>query len=118
MFCDYVEGAAPTCPLGWNVWGQCPDHFHCYLPCTSADYGSWVNATGSFYNDLAYCERFCANDQAAAAADANATSPDVAAAGGCEYLANVGKSEVPRANFDNIFWALFSVFQVLTGENW
>eukprot|EP00198_Chlamydomonas_reinhardtii_P012138 XP_001701475.1 voltage-gated Ca2+ channel, alpha subunit [Chlamydomonas reinhardtii] len=118
MFCDYVEGAAPTCPLGWNVWGQCPDHFHCYLPCMSADYGSWVNATGSFYNDLAYCERFCANDQAAAAADANATSPDVAAAGGCEYLAMVGKSEVPRANFDNIFWSMYTVFQILTMENW
>ncbi|KAG2451635.1 hypothetical protein HYH02_003415 [Chlamydomonas schloesseri] len=118
MFCDYVEGAAPVCPLGWDVWGQCPNHFYCYLPCTDADYGTWINATGSNYNDLAYCERFCANDQAAAAADVNSTSPEVAAAGGCEYLAQVGKPDVPRANFDNIFWALFSVFQVLTGENW
>ena len=25
---------------------------------------------------------------------------------------------VPRENFDSIFWAIVSVFQVLIGENW
>jgi hypothetical protein len=30
----------------------------------------------------------------------------------------VGKSDVPRSNFDNIGWALLSVFQLLTGEDW
>ncbi|KAG2489238.1 hypothetical protein HYH03_012259 [Edaphochlamys debaryana] len=118
MFCDYVAGAAAVCPLGLRIWGDCPNHFHCYLPCDAGTVGSWVDAPGSFYNDLAYCERFCGSPEAAAAADANATAAAVASAGGCEYLAMVGKSQVPRANFDNIFWGLYTVFQLLTQENW
>jgi hypothetical protein len=27
-----------------------------------------------------------------------------------------GKS--PRANFDNIWWSMTTIFQILTGENW
>ncbi|KAG2498044.1 hypothetical protein HYH03_003805 [Edaphochlamys debaryana] len=119
MFCDYVDGAQAVCPLGQAVWGQCPDHFFCYLPCEAADLDSWVDAPGSSYNGLAYCQLFCASDDAAAlATSGNATAADVQAAGGCEYLAQVGKSQVPRANFDNLFWGLFTVFQLLTGENW
>jgi hypothetical protein len=148
MDCSYVEGAAPVCPLGQAVWGECPNHFYCYAPCAPAEEGTWVAADGSFYNNLAsggceadvsvrssvfmhahagrhslwaavapsestyreanapsnrpptalqpqaYCERFCANGQAAALADGNATAAAVAAAGGCEFLAMVGKSQV------------------------
>ncbi|GIL93482.1 hypothetical protein Vretifemale_20877, partial [Volvox reticuliferus] len=83
-------------------WGDCPNHFYCYLPCSDSQNGTWVDAPGSFYNGLAYCEHFCAS----------------AEEGGCEYLAMVGKSQVPRANFDNLLWAMFTVFQLLTGENW
>ncbi|KAG2495837.1 hypothetical protein HYH03_006076 [Edaphochlamys debaryana] len=119
MFCSYVEGAAPVCPPGEAVWGQCPNHFDCYLPCAPADLDAWVEAPGSAYNDLAYCQIFCATPQAQAlAAAGNASDADVAAAGGCSYLAQVGKSQVPRANFDNLFWGLYTVFQLLTGENW
>ncbi|GLC39690.1 Caveolin-2 [Pleodorina starrii] len=120
MFCDYVEGASAVCPPGQEVWGECPNYFYCYLPCGADQYGSWIDAPGSFYNDLAYCDRFCASADAAAAATTNASSAAVAAAtaAGCEYLAMVGKSEVPRAQFDNLFWAMFTVFQLLTGENW
>ena len=118
MFCDYVAGASPVCPLGLRVWGQCPNHFYCYLPCSSNEYGTWVAAPGSFYNDLAYCDRFCGGAGAVAAAQANASSAAVAAAGGCEYLAMVGKSQVPRGQFDNVFWGMYTVFQILTGENW
>ncbi|GFR46010.1 hypothetical protein Agub_g7488 [Astrephomene gubernaculifera] len=126
MFCDYVSGASPVCPLGMRVWGDCPNHFHCYLPCSADQYGSWVDAPGSFFNDLAYCQRFCATQQdadaAAATAAGNATAATAAGAaataGDCEYLAMVGKSQVPRANFDGILWALYTVFQLLTGENW
>lgn len=32
--------------------------------------------------------------------------------------AQVGKSQVPRSNFDNMGWAMLTVFQLLTGENW
>ncbi|GIL88323.1 hypothetical protein Vretifemale_16288 [Volvox reticuliferus] len=102
MFCDYVEGARAVCPPGQRVWGDCPNHFYCYLPCSDSQNGTWVDAPGSFYNGLAYCERFCAS----------------AEGGGCEYLAMVGKSQVPRANFDNVLWGIYTVFQVLTGEDW
>ncbi|KXZ52368.1 hypothetical protein GPECTOR_9g412 [Gonium pectorale] len=118
MFCDYVDGARPVCPLGLRVWGDCPEHFHCYLPCTAEEYGSWIPAPGSFYNGQAYCERFCATPAAAEAADANATVPAVAVGGGCEYLGMVGKSDVPRARFDTVFWGIYTVFQLLTTENW
>ncbi|GLC62201.1 Caveolin-2 [Pleodorina starrii] len=120
MFCDYVEGASAVCPPGQEVWGECPNYFYCYLPCAADQYGSWIDAPGSFYNDLAYCDRFCASADAAAAATTNASSAAVAvtAAAGCEYLAMVGKSQVPRAQFDNMLWGLYTVFQVLTGENW
>ncbi|GIL50395.1 hypothetical protein Vafri_6622, partial [Volvox africanus] len=107
MFCDYVEGARAVCPLGQRVWGDCPNHFYCYLPCSENQNGTWIDAPGSFYNGLAYCDSFCAS---ASAGDA--------AGGGCEYLAMVGKSQVPRANFDNVLWGMFTVFQLLTGENW
>ncbi|GLC45300.1 Caveolin-2 [Pleodorina starrii] len=120
MFCDYVEGASAVCPPGQEVWGECPNYFHCYLPCGADQYGSWIDAPGSFYNDLAYCDRFCASADAAAATTTNASSVVVAAAAaaGCEYLAMVGKSQVPRAHFDNVFWGIYTVFQLLTGEDW
>lgn len=118
MFCDYVEGARPVCPLGQRVWGDCPDHFYCYLPCAEDQAGGLVDAPGSRFNDVAVCERFCASDQAAQAAEAGQGPEAVAAAGGCEYLAMVGKSEVPRAHFDTVAWGLYTVFQLLTTENW
>ncbi|GIL68548.1 hypothetical protein Vafri_21814 [Volvox africanus] len=107
MFCDYVEGAKAVCPLGQRVWGDCPNHFYCYLPCSENQNGTWIDAPGSFYNGVAYCQSFCAS---ASAGDA--------AGGGCEYLAMVGKSQVPRANFDNVLWGVYTVFQLLTGEDW
>ena len=42
---------------------------------------------------------------------------------GCQFFAgeftddNFG-GDAPRAHFDNIWWAMVTVFQVLTGENW
>ncbi|GLI71626.1 hypothetical protein VaNZ11_016896 [Volvox africanus] len=105
MFCDYVEGAKAVCPPGQRVWGECPNHFYCYLPCSKEQNGTWVDAPGSFYNGLAYCDSFCA-------------SAGDAAGSGCEYLAMVGKSQVPRANFDNVLWGIYTVFQLLTGEDW
>ncbi|KXZ52367.1 hypothetical protein GPECTOR_9g411 [Gonium pectorale] len=118
VFCDYVDGARPVCPLGLRVWGDCPEHFHCYLPCTAEEYGSWIPAPGSLYKGQAYCERFCATLEAAEAADATATAEAVVAGGGCEYLGMVGESDVPRANFDDLYHGLCTVFQLLTGENW
>ncbi|PNH08113.1 Sodium channel protein type 4 subunit alpha [Tetrabaena socialis] len=112
MFCDYVEGASPICPLGMRVWGDCPNHFHCFLPCTADEYGSWIAAPGSRFGNQAFCERFCVTSAAAAAADVHAAGSD------CEYQAMVGKSDVPRAQFDNLFWGLYSLFQLLTTENW
>ena len=27
-------------------------------------------------------------------------------------------ANIPRSNFDNFFWSMVSIFQILTGENW
>ncbi len=37
--------------------------------------------------------------------------------GACCCL-QVGKAEVPRSRFDSIGWAMLTVFQLLTTENW
>ena len=64
---------------------------------------------GSPYNDMAYCEQF-PRVPSSSSNDSGVPAP--------EYWGQVGKSNVPRSNFDNIGWALFTVFQVLTAENW
>mmetsp|Transcript_12403 Transcript_12403/g.1855 ORF Transcript_12403/g.1855 Transcript_12403/m.1855 type:complete len:152 (+) Transcript_12403:1388-1843(+) len=28
------------------------------------------------------------------------------------------EGELPRANFENIYWSFITIFQILTGENW
>lgn len=108
-YCDYVDAAAPRCPLGKRVWGDCPNHFDCYVPCDLATVGKWIPAAGSKFNDLAYCQRFCSS--ASSAQGVNGTAV-------CETLAMVGKADVPRSTFDSIFWAMLTIFQLLTGENW
>ncbi|KXZ48369.1 hypothetical protein GPECTOR_28g776 [Gonium pectorale] len=134
QFCDYVAGAEAICPLGQRLWGggegACPDHFLCYLPCRPTDVGSWLVVPGSKFFDQAYCQAFCEDGSMtsgvgtaagglAAAAGANATAAAAAAAAGrCEFLAVVGKSEVSVSTFDNFGWALLTVFQIVTSENW
>lgn len=63
-------------------------------------------AAGSPYNGMAYCEQFPRG--------ATAAQPAVA----LEYRAQVGKAVVPDSRFDNIGWALITVFQIVTTENW
>jgi hypothetical protein len=51
----------------------------------------------------------------------NATAVALAAAedpAGLQYWAQVGKAVVPNSRFDNIGWALITVFQIITTENW
>lgn len=74
-------------------------------------------SAGSPYNDLAYCEQFPRNSSywgnTTAAAEAAAAAP----AGTFQYWAQVGKAVVPDSRFDNIGWALVTVFQIITTEN-
>lgn len=66
MFCDYVEGAQPVCPLGQALWGggahpgsasgSCPDHLLCYLPCSAQQANSWLAVPGSSFAGQAYCQ--------------------------------------------------------------
>lgn len=74
--------------------------------------------TGSPYNGIAYCEQFPRNSSlwgnATAAADAAAADVNST----FQYWAQVGKTDVPDSRFDNIGWALITVFQIITTENW
>jgi Gpi18-like mannosyltransferase len=66
---------------------------------------------------MAFCEQF--PRQLGNSSTSSTISDSVSSrATETEYWAQVGKSHVPRSNFDNIGWALFTVFQVLTAENW
>jgi len=73
---------------------------------------------GSPYNDMAYCEQFPRNSSfwgnATAASQAAAAAPDDA----LQYWAQVGKAVVPESRFDNVGWAVLTVFQCITTENW
>lgn len=66
MFCDYVEGAQPVCPLGQALWGggahpgstsgSCPEHLLCYLPCSAQQANGWLAVPGSRFAGQAYCQ--------------------------------------------------------------
>lgn len=84
------------CPPG----AACPDHRDCYVPCKLSEVDTWIHIAGSPYNGYAYCEQFQVSE------------------GAPTFAAQVGKSVVSRANFDNILWSLVTIFQILTGENW
>lgn len=59
---------------------------------------------------MAYCEAFPRGANASAGAG-GAQPPTV-------HYAQVGPQAVPRSNFDSIGWALLTVFQILTLEDW
>ncbi|MEW5312152.1 MAG: hypothetical protein WDW38_003800 [Sanguina aurantia] len=101
-FCDAVEGSYSVCPPGVQ---DCPLHRFCYLACEEAQVGTWFDADGSPYNGRAYCERFPRQ------LDGNSSET-------LTYLAQVGKPDVPRSNFDDIFNGLISTFTVLTVDTW
>ena len=99
IFCDSYEvmDASPTCPPGMAA-EACPNRRDCYAPCSATQANQWVvfnENTGAMGPCAAYGE---------------ASAPT--------YLARLGESDQPRHNFDDIFWAFVTIFQVLTGEDW
>lgn len=58
------------------------------VQCTAVDNATWIEADGSPYNGMAYCEQFPRG--------ATAIEP-------FSYWAQVGDATVPRANYDNLF---------------
>ena len=110
--CSFVEDAKSICPPGK---AGCPDHYDCYVPCTDTDLfnttGRFMTVEGSRYNSMAKCELYCSDGT-------SSCQQTECAFAGAECWAEVGRSEVARYNFDNIFSSIISIFQVLTGENW
>jgi hypothetical protein len=94
-----------ACPAGSTSCHRCPAHRDCYRACNEAEWGTWVAAVGSPYNDLGFCERFPYVPVAEAASFQ----------GTFVYAAQTGKAVVARHNFDNIFWSVITIFQILTG---
>jgi hypothetical protein len=35
-----------------------------------------------------------------------------------ESLVWLGRADYARSNFDDIYWSIITIFQILTGENW
>ncbi|KAK3250718.1 Caveolin-2 [Cymbomonas tetramitiformis] len=90
---EFCEGDAyTTCPEGEQ--DRCPSHRDCYVECEVAQVGEWIEDTG-------LCVAY-----------------PVEQTEKTDYLVRVGPSDVPRHNFDNIFWSFITIFQILTGENW
>jgi hypothetical protein len=93
-----IPGAKQLCPPGLDVLDDCPEVWECYMPCGEAQVGSWFPVDGSPYGGQAYCERF-----------PRASSPSSAAP---EYWAQLGQADLPRANYDDMFHAFITTFQV------
>ena len=106
QLCPPGMNVAEDCPLGAEDCYECPAHRDCYVKCSEQHWGAWIQVPGSPYNDAAFCERF-------PRADSGAAPP----AEGWTYLAQAGKAEVPRTNFDSIFNAVVTIFQILTGAS-
>mmetsp|Transcript_3541 Transcript_3541/g.12709 ORF Transcript_3541/g.12709 Transcript_3541/m.12709 type:complete len:1714 (-) Transcript_3541:989-6130(-) len=105
IFCDHygVEGADYLCPPG--EVDNCPNHYNCFVPCDDTMENAWVTfpiAVDPFEADSGgYCQKYTDEEK-----------------GVTEYLVDLGKSYVPRHNFDTFFWSIITIFQILTGENW
>lgn len=72
---------------------------------------------GSPYGGQAYCEQFPRNSSFAYH-DALAAAKGNTSALPFQYWAQVGAPSNPRYNFDNIFQAVVTVFQILTCDSW
>jgi len=106
IFCEFtgIDDATSTCPYGED----CPSHPDCYVPCDAATQGGlWVdylsNELGSFGEPSAggMCRTYTDDET-----------------GDVQSLVKLGYSYYPRHNFDDIYWSVITIFQILTGENW
>ena len=106
IFCDSygVAGAEPLCPPGVGS-SACPKRRDCYAPCDATQAGAWVT-----YGDPGFGDVTAQGPCAAYVGDGDGDETT--------YLARLGPSDQPRHNFDDIFWAFVTIFQVLTGEDW
>eukprot|EP00798_Chlamydomonas_sp_ICE-L_P001589 gene1589-32977_t len=107
-FCILVTGSKQLCPPGLSI-DECPRHFNCYVGCDPALAGIWYQVPNSPYGGQGYCEEFPAQP-----ADGGQLPSDTV----YQYWAQVGKPLRPDSNFDDIFQAMVTVFQLLTLDNW
>lgn len=82
-----ADSACQLTIAGEGVNDRCPDHFHCYVPCTAGQVNTWIAVDGSPYNGKGYCEQFPRADRV----QAMPKSWD----GTYTYLAMVGMSCCP-----------------------
>ena len=107
--CEFVEGSEQFCadPLGGD---GCPKHWDCYVDCEASEVGTWISGErveGSPYAGYALCERFTMASTGAGYEQ-----------GAVVHKAQVGFVDQHRSNFDSFGWAVVTIFQMLTGENW
>jgi len=107
IFCDDygVDGAEAICPPGDT--SDCPDHYNCFVPCVEDQVGSWVTYPAPVEPFDASAGGYCSTY--------TETEDGVTTV---EHYVELGKSYVPRHNFDTFFWSIITIFQILTGENW
>jgi hypothetical protein len=103
---DDVADSFQACPPGE---APCPDFRNCYLQCSEAQAGTWVEAPGAAWGPLnmAYCERF----PSALSAPSDPEPEPV-------YLANVGPPYRPRFHFDTFFSSFVTAFMILAQDGW
>lgn len=132
-----VEGAQQLCPPGLT-FQDCPAHFDCYVPCDASEALTWIPVDGSPYGGMAYCEAFPRgldsnsdsnstldsnpgsnstldpNTDSNSTLDSNLDSNSTLDSNVTSYWAQVGKAQTFEPNYDNIFYALISIFVILT----
>eukprot|EP00793_Prasinoderma_coloniale_P003769 PRCOL_00003146-RA len=140
-------GAVQGVPAFLSGGGKCSDHRECYASVDDAGVACASKFDCTFGLATEPCDVFLAGDiYAGLNTQQRATvtfSPDVASlvsdrradgVEGCMMFAGekdgdgdvfeiaamryVGRPYRPRHNFDDVYWSIITIFQVLTGENW
>ena len=140
-------GAVQGVPAFLSGGGKCSDHRECYASVDDAGVACASKFDCTFGLATEACDVFLAGDiYAGLNTQQRATvtfSPDVASlvsdrradgVDGCMMFAGekdgdgdvfeiaamryVGRPYRPRHNFDDVYWSIITIFQVLTGENW
>ena len=109
---DVCSVGRQVCPNGYTLT-ECPDHFNCYVDCSSDDFGTWIDVPGSPYNNQAYCEAFGSNITSTLV---NGTVT-YSFGSDTQFIAQVGLPATTVPNYDTLYNAILAMFVILTQDS-
>ena len=122
MFCDVtgVPTAKSRCRPGLDL--PCPEHYHCFAPCLASQNGSWVTYADPLYlatpPDAAVAGGFPDFDGSRYNLGGGLCVEYPGDHGGSQWLVDLGKAYRPHGHWDNVLNGFFTVFRILTFDNW